>query len=742
MAKTRVEIVQDNLRGFLASSPITAAALPANAPLARGTSLTVRKALELFADQVASRLLDVAARELRKTNQSFYTISSAGHEQNAIIGALLRLEDPCFLHYRSGGLMMARSRQLSSVDPILDGVLSFCASADDPISHGRHKVWGSRPLWVPPQTSTIASHLPKASGLAFALRQARRLNVAKDLSDDSIVLCSFGDASVNHAAALSGIHAARYAVRRGGAAPIVFLCEDNGLGISVETPRRWIHDSFSHLPHLTYIQLSGALDEMWEQATNAIQFCRESRTPVFLHLPTVRLWGHAGTDVESTYRGLDEIEASEARDPLLANARRLIETGAAAPADLEKVIERVQARIDAACAEVMKRPKLLSVAEIVRPLAPYDEVVIRATAQIQADTAARSSFFGDSLPETFAVATKRTMGVQINSALADEMLRFPEIIVFGEDVGKKGGVYNITTGLQKKFGPHRCFDTLLDETTVLGVAQGAGMAGLLPIPEIQYLAYIHNALDQLRGEACSLQFFSSGQFANPMVVRVQGLAYQKGFGGHFHNDNSIGALRDIPGLLLGVPARGDDAAMILRGLVATARTCGRVAIFLEPIALYHERDLYAEGDNQWLFDYPTPDRMLLPGDVGIYHAEATDVLIVSYANGLRLSLRAAHKLKEQGINARVMDVRWLNPLPLEAIRRHAWECGRVLVADECRATGGGIADAVIASLAETGFRGPMSSVRAVDTYVPLAAAANLVLISDQQIAEAAADLFK
>ena len=115
------------------------------------------------------------------------------------------------------------------------------------------------------------------------------------------------------------------------------------------------------------------------------------------------------------------------------------------------------------------------------------------------------------------------------------------------------------------------FDTLLDETSILGIAQGAAHIGLLPVPEIQYLAYLHNALDQLRGEAASLQFFSSGQFRNPMVVRVAGLAYQKGFGGHFHNDNSVGALRDIPGLVLAVPARGDDAARMLRGAVAMAQ---------------------------------------------------------------------------------------------------------------------------------------------------------------------------
>ena len=356
-------------------------------------------------------------------------------------------------------------------------------------------------------------------------------------------------------------------------------------------------------------------------------------------------------------------------------------------------------------------------------------------------TASSGEHFDNALPEAATNPTKRTMAAHINATLADEMLRQPEIIVFGEDVGRKGGVYYVTAGLQKKFGPQRCFDTLLDETTILGVAQGAAMAGLLPIPEIQYLAYLHNALDQLRGEACSLQFFSSGQFANPMVVRVQGLAYQKGFGGHFHNDNSMGALRDIPGLLVATPSRGDDAAMMLRGLLATANACGRVAVFLEPIALYHEKDLHVDGDGQWLFDYPAPDKMLLPGEIGVYNAEATDLLMVSYANGLRLSLRAARKLKEQyNLNTRVLDVRWVNPLPLEAIQQHANECQRVLVADECRATGGGIAEAVIAALAEAGFARPLSSVRAVDTYIPLGAAANLVLISERQITEAALKL--
>ncbi|MBX3276628.1 MAG: MFS transporter [Acidobacteria bacterium] len=735
---TRVEIVQSRLERFLAEHRAATPRLAPDAPLGPGTALTCRQALEIFEDQLTSRLLDVAARELKKRNLGFHTIASAGHEQNAVIGYLLRLDDPCFLHYRSGAFMMARARKLPGSTPIRDVLLSLAAAKDDPIAEGRHKVWGSRALWVPPQTSTIASHLPKASGFAFALRQARRIGRAADMADDSIVCCSFGDASANHATALSGINAARYTVRRGGQAPILFLCEDNGIGISVETPRNWIRDSFSSLPHLEYYEADGDMDDVWETAREAIEVCREGRRPVFLHLHTTRLWGHAGTDVETTYHTIEEIEAAEARDPLLANARRLIDSGAVAPEDLLAMMHDIRARIDAQMDLAGRSAKLSTLEEVMRPLAPYDEERCRDVARTQAAPEARSGYFGAVLPEAAQTPSKRTMGAHLNSALADEMLRFPEVIVFGEDVGKKGGVYYVTAGLQKKFGKLRAFDTLLDETTILGVAQGAAMAGLLPIPEIQYLAYLHNALDQLRGEACSLSFFSSGQFVNPMVVRVAGLAYQKGFGGHFHNDNSIGALRDIPGLLIATPSRGDDAARLLRGCVAAARSCHRVVCFLEPIALYHEKDLYEDGDGRWLADYPPPEEMLLPGEVGIYNPEANDLLIVSYANGLRLSLRAARMLDGQyGIKARVLDLRWLNPLPIEAVRIHAQECGRVLAADECRATGGGVADAVIAALAEGGFRGGMGSVRAADTYVPLGPPANLVLISDKQILDAA-----
>ncbi|CAN5436859.1 thiamine pyrophosphate-dependent enzyme [soil metagenome] len=739
--RTRVDIVQEQLLRTLARAHSAGPGLDDDATVAR--SLTASAARALLEDMLTSRSLDVAARRLKADGHSYYTISSAGHEMNAVVGALTRHTDPAFLHYRSGGFVMARSRQVPEVDAVGDALRSLTAAVDDPISQGRHKVWGSVPLWIPPQTSTIASHLPKAVGTAFAIERARRLGYSLEVPEDAIVVCSFGDASANHASALAGINAARYAQRMGARAPVLFVCEDNGRGISVETPRRWIAGTFADRPHLRYVHAAGDIDDVWTTVEEAVAWCRATRAPVFLHLETVRLWGHAGSDVESTYRSLEEIAYDEARDPLARVGARLVElavlSGREAAVLATRVDEGVQRRADG----LAGGRTLMTREEVMAPLAPDSPELVTEDARGCLDPERRRELLGGELPEEATAPARRTMAAHINSALRDELARRPEVLVFGEDVGRKGGVYHVTAGLQAAFGTDRVFDTLLDETTILGVAQGAALLGFLPVPEIQYLAYVHNALDQIRGEAASLSFFSAGQYTNPMVVRIAGLAYQKGFGGHFHNDNAIGALRDIPGIAIACPSRGDDAARLLRTAMAMAAVDGRVVVFLEPIALYHEKDLDEPGDGGWLFPYPPPGTDALPpGEVGVY--EPLDgppaVLLVSYANGLRMSLQAGARLAAAGIRCRVVDLRWLAPLPLEAVAAHARDVGRVLVVDECRATGAGIADALLAGLVEAGVDVPMASVRAADSFVPLGPAAGTVLVDVDQVVTAATAL--
>ncbi len=254
-----------------------------------------------------------------------------------------------------------------------------------------------------------------------------------------------------------------------------------------------------------------------------------------------------------------------------------------------------------------------------------------------------------------------TLALAINRALHDILDRYPEAMVFGEDVARKGGVYGVTRGLHGKTSSARVFDTLLDEQSILGLALGAGVSGLLPIPEIQYLAYFHNAADQIRGEGATLQFFSNRQYRNPMVVRVAGYGYQKGFGGHFHNDDSIAAIRDIPGVVIASPARPDDAAAMLHTCAAAAKAAGAVCVFLEPIALYHTRDLHEDGDDGWLAAYPEAG---VPIGRARTYGDGTDLTILTFGNGLRMSLRVARRLESLGIGARVVDLRWLAPLPV------------------------------------------------------------------------------
>lgn len=743
MSTNRVALVEAALDRFLDEAQPSSRILDPREPLRPGSGLTARQAIEVFEDQVLSRALDVAARELKRQGRGYYTISSAGHEQNAVLGAQLRPTDPCLLHYRSGGLMMARLRQLPGATPSFDTLLSFCASVEDPVSHGRHKVWGSREAWTPPQTSTIASHVPKAVGMAFAIGRARRLAAANhtrpavEFPGDTIVVCTLGDASVNHASALSGINSARYARRRDNPTPVLFVCEDNERGISVETPRRWIRDFFAALPHMRYFEAQGDLDEVWDATATAIQTCRTTRAPVFLRLSCVRLWGHAGSDVETAYLSLDQIEAIEARDPILLNAKRLIEGGAATPATLRAIVADARDRVGAAQEEAAVRPKLVSVSQIIAPLAEEAPERWSVAAEARVDPEIRARVFGGRLPETVATPTRRTLAAHINHALNDAMVQYPELLVFGEDVGKKGGVYGVSQRLQERFGAARVFDTLLDETTILGVAQGAAMVGLLPVPEIPYLAYLHNAVDQLRGEACSTSFFSDGQFTTPMVVRIASFGYQKGFGGHFHNDNSIAVLRDIPGLLIAAPARGDDAVGMFRTCIGAARLDGRVSAFLEPIARYNTRDLHEPGDGKWLAPFPADNITVPVGQGRLWRPGGQDLTIITYANGVYLSLRAAQRLKRDGVGVRVFDLRWLAPLDLDGCVREAAATGRALVVDEGRRSGG-VHEALVSHLAlKLGGDVRIGRVTGLDTYIPIGPAADLVLPGEDAIVQTA-----
>jgi len=702
-----------------------------------GTRLTGEQALALFDAQAGSRHLDLAARYLRAEGHGFYTIGSAGHEADAAVGAVLRPSDPALLHYRSGAFYLARAAQVPGSQPLRDVLLGLVGASDEPIAGGRHKVFGHHDLAVIPQTSTIASHLPRAVGIAFSIGRGAKLGVSSPWPADAITVASFGDASASHSTATGAINAACRTAYQGLPMPLLLVCEDNGLGISVRTPDGWVAAAHSGRPALRYLSADGSDPAAcYDAAAEAAAYVRATRSPAFLHLRLVRFLGHAGSDAEVSYRSQAEITADYARDPLLGTARLIVAAGLVSPEQLIGRYEAIRAKVRTIAAEAVTHRGLASRAEVTAPLAPRHPGQVAERAATAGAPEARESAFGGRPPET---AGPLTLADTINRGLADALAAYPELLVFGEDVGRKGGVYGVTRGLARRFGVGRVFDTLLDEQSILGLGLGAGVSGLLPVPEIQYLAYLHNAEDQVRGEAASLQFFSAGQYRNPMVVRVAGLAYQKGFGGHFHNDNAVSVLRDIPGLVVAVPARASDAAPMLRTCLAAAQVDGTVCVFLEPIALYHTRDLHQPGDGAWLASYSGPERWAqehVPIGRGRSYGRGADLTLVTFGNGVPMSLRVARRLAAAGAGVRVFDLRWLAPLPAEQLLAEAELTGRVLIVDETRRSGG-VSEGVIAELTDAGFRGTIARVTSADSFIPLGDAAAHVLLSEADIDAAA-----
>jgi len=653
-----------------------------------------------------------------------------------VFGHVFPFTDMAFLHYRSGPFFIERSKQVAGTTPIYDMALSFMASSEDPISGGRHKVLGSKELNIPPQTSTIASHVPKAVGTAFSIDRAKDLDIQeRELKGNSIVLCSFGDASANHATALSAFNTASWVTSQGGHAPIIFICEDNGTGISVPTDDKWIEQNFNNRHGIDYIQMDGLhLIDLMIKSRRADHDCRINRSPIFLHMKTVRLMGHAGSDVEVGYKPLPEIEATEFNDPLLHSARILMENGCLSADDILELYDSSRAQVNHVFDAVTLRPKLETVEDV---MASITENRIERIAPKYPTKKERAALFGK---EFKRMDQPQHMAKLINYALSDILLRYENTLVFGEDVAQKGGVYHVTADLYKQYGIRRVFNSPLDETSIIGFGIGFGHNGFIPIPEIQFLAYLHNAEDQLRGEAATLPFFSEGRFTNPMVLRVPGLAYQKGFGGHYHNDNSLAIFRDIPGVILAVPSNGADATKMLRTAVREAHENGRVVVFVEPIALYMTKDLHEPKDGKWNFEYPDVKEEIPVGEFATY-GKGKALTIITYGNGLYLSLQAQKELeKKLKKKIKVIDLRWLSDIDMPKLMKAIGTCENVLIVDECRRTGCHGEGLLARLVSESKKPLKLKLHAAEDSFISLGVAATATLPSKESIIEHALEL--
>ena len=300
--------------------------------------------------------------------------------------------------------------------------------------------------------------------------------------------------------------------------------------------------------------------------------------------------------------------------PILGTARWLVSAGSATGRLADDYLA-ARDEVREVALEVAALPQMTTAEQVMAPLAPRSAGVVASG-------------------EPCALAGRASHARAGDQRRARDVLeRHPNALLFGEDIAVKGGVYGVTRGLHARFGAGRLRHAARRDVDPRARARRGER--LPPDPEIQYLAYLHNAEDQLRGEAATLQFFSQRAYRNGMVIRIAGYGYQRGFGGHFHNDDAVGVLRDIPGLVIASPARPDDAAAMLVTCAESALVDGTVCVFLEPIALYHTRDLHEEGDDGWVAAHGRARARRLRADV----LDGDDLTIVTWANGLHLAAR-------------------------------------------------------------------------------------------------------
>jgi 2-oxoisovalerate dehydrogenase E1 component len=403
----------------------------------------------------------------------------------------------------------------------------------------------------------------------------------------------------------------------------------------------------------------------------------------------VRLYSHSSTDDQRKYRTPVEVGWENERDPLDRFARELVGYGIANPKELLALHQEVDREIEQAVDLAISRPKT-DPTTLESGTYGYEPATTEAAyaARIQGRKSA-------------AAGQVMVMADAINTCLGELLEGDERIVMWGEDIADfsranyqykdalpgKGGVFGITKGLQKKYGPDRVFNAPIAEATIIGKATGYALQGFLPIVEIQFRDYLHPAWQQLIDFAATMRFRSHGTFACPMVIRMSSGGYLGGAGALWHSEMAVGALLAYPGYRIAVPSNARDAV----GLLREAAYSQEIVLFLEPKALYRRKDEF--------LDVPYPDlEVRIPLGKGRTYGEGKDLTIVTYGNTTPLCYRVMKELEKEGIGARMIDLLWLAPMDEALIREHAHATRRVLIVDDDRRVGGAgatVADAIL-----------------------------------------------
>jgi 2-oxoisovalerate dehydrogenase E1 component len=626
------------------------------------------------------KLDDRAPNYLKQALGWSYHAPYAGHDgiQLAIGQVFDRKTDHLFPYYRD--MLTAISAGLNAEEIILNGL----SKKDDLASGGRHMSnHFAKPEWnIHNVSSATGNHTLHAVGVARAMKKYNHKGVA---------ISSQGESSVSEGYVYEAINGAS-----NEKLPVIFVFQDNKYGISVpkkdQTANYHVAENFSGFRNLRIIYCDGksVFDSM-----NAMQAAKkhaiEKQEAVIVHASTVRIHSHSNSDRHELYRDENERHCVKMSDPLDRLRTVLIRSKKFREEELKSIEEEAHNEMMTAHRKVIKAPDP-------SPDSIFDFVIPEPYV---------SEKYPDGLHDG-KKGEKMKLITALNETLKAEFRHNPDTYIWGQDIAyrDKGGIFNVTKGMQQEFGIERVFNAPIAEDFIVGTANG--MSRFDPkirvvIEGAEFADYFWPAMEQVV-EMSHDYWRSNGAFSPNVTIRLASGGYIGG--GLYHSQTIEGALATLPGLRIVYPSFADDAA----GLLRTSMRSKGPTIFLEPKTLY----------NDPLAETLVPEDFEVPFGVARVRREGSDLSIITFGNTTHMSLQVAEKLeKEMGKSVEVVDIRSIVPLDKESILKSVKKTGKALVVHEDKvfAGFGGELAAIIAAEAFEYLDAPVK--RVGSTFTPV-----------------------
>jgi 2-oxoisovalerate dehydrogenase E1 component len=599
-------------------------------PLAwRDTDVDENVLTEWFHYILLGRQIDYRFQVLNRQGRAPFIISCAGHEAAQIgVGWPLKpRHDWLAPYYRDVVLCMRMG-----MTPV-DLMLSVLAKAADPASGGKQTPghFSNSRLNITSGGSPVATQMVRGAGVAYALKMDRT---------DKVLLTAYGEGAGAEGDAHEAFNfAAIYRL------PEVFVCENNGFAISTPFNKEYAIEHVAQraagygFPGVTVDGRDPVT--CYAVSKEAVARARAGGGPTLIECLVDRLGAHSSEDDQRRYRSQEEIDRLAQNDCLERFKKQLVDEGVLSAKQVTEFEEQVKEEVTAATKKGMEADD------------PKPEDALTNVYAIEVPKVIEPAPGGET--------EEMNMVAALRSALTEEMERDPRVMVMGEDVGMKGGVFLVTDGLRAKFGEERVIDSPLAESSIVGVALGLAVAGKRPVAEIQFTDFAHMAFNSITNEAAKYRYRSDGDWSVPMVVRAP-------MGGHAHgalyHSQSIEARFATPGLKIVIPSSPYEAKGLLLAAIRDP----------DPVLFFEHKRLYR------MFKEPVPrGEYLIPLQVARTVRGGSDISVFCYGLMVHYAMEAAKTLEADGVSVEIVDLRTVYPLDTDAIIASAKKTGKCLV---------------------------------------------------------------